>query len=364
MWLHKVAFSHRYFSINSCLVADICIKYYVLLHLWSNYNQEMGKKYYIFNPETNSYEPVYTTFAQKVFNVVRKVLMFVIFGGLAFLIFYLLIDKPTAQEFENENSQLLAQYRIVSSRLDRAMTVLRDIQQRDDNLYRVMLDADPVPENERNAGYAGTNRYDELLAMDNAELLVETAQKLDLLEKQLYMQIKSFDDIVTLDKDAEKRLRHIPAIQPIANRDLKRTASGYGYRIDPIYKVRKFHRGMDFSCDRRTPIYATADGVVESAKWMSGYGYTVIINHGYGYKTLYAHLLDKKFLVKKGQKVVRGEQIALSGNSGKSTGPHLHYEVIVKGKHENPINYYFMDLDADGYDQMLQMAENHGKIYD
>ena len=131
-----------------------------------------------------------------------------------------------------------------------------------------------------------------------------------------------------------------------------------------MYNVRTFHKGMDFSCDKKTPIYATADGVVESAKWMSGYGYTVIIDHGYGYKTLYAHLLDKKFLVKKGQKVVRGEQIALSGNSGKSTGPHLHYEVIVKGNHVNPINYYFMDLDADGYDQMLQMAENHGKIYD
>ena len=293
----------------------------------------MQKKFYTFNPETNSYVPVYTTFTQRVLKVVRKLMMFIFFGGLAFLVFYLFVDKPTAQEFENENSQLLAQYRIMSSRLDRAMTVLQDIQQRDDNLYRVMLNADPVPETERNAGYAGTNRYDHLLAMNNAELLVETEQKLDLLEKKLYVQIKSFDEIVALDKDAEKRLRHMPAIQPIANRDLKRTASGYGYRIDPIYKVRKFHKGMDFSCDKRTPIYATADGVVENAKWMSGYGYTVVVDHGYGYKTLYAHLLDKNFMVKKGQNV-------------------------------NPVNYYFMDLDAEGYDQMLQMAENHGKIYD
>ena len=244
------------------------------------------------------------------------------------------------------------------------MQVLQDIQQRDDNMYRVMLNAEPVSEAARNAGYAGTNRYDELLKMDNAELLVETTQKVDLLEKQLYLQIKSFNELVALDKDAEVRLRHVPAIQPISNRDLKRTASGYGYRIDPVYNVRKFHRGMDFACDKKTPIYATADGVVESAKWMSAYGYTVIIDHGYGFKTLYAHLLDKKFLVKSGQKVVRGEQIAWSGNSGKSTGPHLHYEVKVKGQNVNPINYYFMDLDADGYDQMLQMAENHGKIYD
>ena len=327
-------------------------------------NYTMRKVYYIFNPDTRTYDRVFPNFAQKFLTNLRTFLLYVIFGGISFLVFYLFVDKPSVEDFENENSQLLAQYNILSKRLDNALMVLRDIQQRDDNLYRVMLDAEPLSSTTRNAGYAGTNRYDELLKMDNAELLVETTQKVDLLEKQLYMQIKSFDEIVAMDKDAQTRLRHIPAIQPIANRDLKRTASGYGYRVDPIYKVRKFHKGMDFSCDKRTPVYATADGVVEEAKWMSGYGYTVVIDHGYGYKTLYAHLFDKKFIVKKGQKVVRGEQIALSGNSGKSSGPHLHYEVIVKGRNENPINYYFMDLDADGYDQMLQMAENHGKIYD
>lgn len=324
----------------------------------------MRKVYYIFNPDTRTYDRVYPNFAQKFLTIVRRAMYFVIFGGLSFLVFYLFIDKPTAQEYETENSQLLAQYEILSKRLDDAMVVLGDIQLRDDNLYRVMLDAEPVSKEQRNAGYAGTNRYDELLDMGNAELLVETTQKVDMLEKQLALQIKSFDEIVALNKDAAVRLRHTPAIQPISNRDLNRTASGYGYRIDPVYNVRKFHSGMDFSCDKRTPIYATADGVVESAKWQSGYGYTVVVDHGFGYKTLYAHLLDNKFIVKKGQKVVRGEMIALSGNSGKSTGPHLHYEVILNGKHENPVNYYFMDLDADGYDMMLQMAENHGKIYD
>ena len=324
----------------------------------------MRKKYYIFNPDTQAYEPVAPNPGQRFFTSLRRALLFIALGAGTFLLFHFFIDKPSVEELENENSQILAQYKILSKRLDEAILVLQDIQQRDDNLYRVMLDAEPISADLRNAGYGGTNRYDELLKMDNSELLVETTQKIDLLEKQLYMQIKSFDEIVALDQDSKIRLRHIPAIQPIANRDLKRTASGYGYRIDPVYNVRTFHKGMDFSCDKKTPIYATADGVVESAKWMSGYGYTVVIDHGYGYKTLYAHLLDKKFLVKKGQHVVRGEQIALSGNSGKSTGPHLHYEVIVKGNHANPINYYFMDLDADGYDQMLQMAENHGKIYD
>lgn len=324
----------------------------------------MRNKYYIFNPDTRTYDRVYPNFAQKFLTNLRRVLLFTIFGGLAFLAFNILIDKPSVEKLESKNSQILAQYEILSRRLDEAMLVLQDIQQRDDNLYRVMLDAEPVSPAARHAGYGGTNRYDELLKMDNSELLVQTTQKIDLLEKQIYLQTKSFDEIVELDKDTKSRLRHTPAIQPISNRNLKRTASGYGYRIDPVYNVRTFHKGMDFSCDKNTPIYATADGVITSAKWRSGYGYTVEIDHGYGYRTLYAHLIDENFIVKPGQKVVRGEKIALSGNSGKSTGPHLHYEVIHKGEHVNPINYYFMDLDAEGYDQMLQMAENHGKIYD
>ena len=324
----------------------------------------MRKNYHTYDQETKPHEHVQPNLAQRFLMNLRRALFFIIFGCGSFMLLHIFVDKQSVEKLESENSEILAQYRILSKRLDDAMLVLQDIQQRDDNLYRVMLDAEPISADVRNAGYGGTNRYDELLKMDNSELLVETTQKIDLLEKQIYMQIRSFDEIVALDKDSKTRLRHTPAIQPIANRDLKRTASGYGYRIDPVYNVRTFHKGMDFSCDKKTPVYATADGVVESAKWMSGYGYTVVIDHGYGYKTLYAHLLDKKFLVKTGQKVVRGEQIALSGNSGKSTGPHLHYEVIVKGSHVNPINYYFMDLDADGYDQMLQMAENHGKIYD
>ena len=324
----------------------------------------MRKVYYIFNPATRTYDRVYPNLAQRFLTILRRVLLFIIFGGLSFLIFYLLIETPSMSELQQENSRLLAQYRIMSQRLDDSMEVLEDIQQRDDNLYRVLLNSEPVSTFARQSGYGGTARYDELMDMSNSALVVETAQKIDMLDKQLYLQIKSFEELVKLDEEKEDYLRHLPAIQPIANRDLKRTASGYGWRIDPVYKVRKRHNGMDFSCDNRTPVYATADGIVVSAKWQAGYGYTVKIDHGYGIETLYAHLYNNKFMVKPGQKVVRGEQIALSGNSGKSTGPHLHYEVIIKGQHVNPINYYFMDLDAEGYDQMLQMAENHGKVYD
>lgn len=322
----------------------------------------MRKVYYIFNPATRTYDRVYPNLAQRFLTILRRVLMFIIFGGVSFLLFYLFVETPSMKDMQEENSKLLAQYNILSQRLDDAMEVLQDIQQRDDNMYRVMLNSEPVSDVLRNAGYGGTNRYDKLMHMDNADLVVLTTQKMDMLAKQLYMQIKSFDELVDLSKDQEDYLRHLPAIQPIANRDLKRTASGYGRRIDPVYKVPKFHRGMDFSCDMRTPVYATADGKVVSAKWQSGYGYTVELDHGYGYRTRYAHL--HSFKVKRGQSVVRGEQIALSGNSGKSTGPHLHYEVLVKDRPVNPINYYFMDLDADGYDEMLRMAENHGKVFD
>lgn len=300
--------------------------------------------------------------AQRLLMQLRSVVLFVVFGGLSFLCFYLVIETPSMRELQEENSKLLSQYKILSQRLDDAMGVMQNMQERDDNMYRVVLNAEPVSKAVRNAGYGGTNRYDELMDMDNSQLVVQTTQKMDMLAKQIYIQIKSFDELVGLSREQEDYLRHLPAIQPISNRDLKRTASGYGRRIDPVYKVPKFHNGMDFSCDMRTPVYATADGKVVSTKWKQGYGWTLEIDHGYGYVTRYAHL--HSFTVRAGRNVVRGEQIALSGNSGKSTGPHLHYEVIVKGRHVNPINYYFMDLDADGYDEMLRMAENHGKVFD
>ena len=176
----------------------------------------MRNKYYIFNPDTRTYDRVYPNFAQKFLTNLRRVLLFTIFGGLAFLAFNILIDKPSVEKLESKNSQILAQYEILSRRIDEAMLVLQDMQQRDDNLYRVMLDAEPLSPATRHAGYGGTNRYDELLKMDNSELLVQTTQKIDLLEKQIYLQTKSFDEIVELDKDTKSRLRHTPAIQPIS----------------------------------------------------------------------------------------------------------------------------------------------------
>lgn len=322
----------------------------------------MRKVYYIYNPKTRTYDRVYPTVRQRALSIARRLFVGMGLGAASFIILLLIFGSPSEKELRIENSRLLAQYNVLSHRLDEALGVMSDIQQRDDNLYRVMLQADPIADPVRKAGYGGTNRYEELMDMANADLVVNTTQKMDMLDRQLYIQSQSFDEVVALCKEHDDMLKCIPAIQPVSNKDLKKTASGYGVRIDPIYKTTKFHEGMDFSANIGTPIYATGNGTVTKAGWQSGYGRVVIINHGYGYETLYAHM--NKINVRVGQKVTRGEVIGEVGNTGKSTGPHLHYEVHVKGRVVNPVNYYFMDLNAEDYDRMIQIATNHGNVFD
>ena len=322
----------------------------------------MRKVYYIYNPQTRTYEKAYLTVRQRAVNILKRLFVGMGLGAASFVLLLWIFGSPSEKELRIENSRLVAQYNVLSSRLDEALSVMKDIQQRDDNLYRVVLQADPVADAVRKTGYGGTNRYEELMDMANADLVVNTTQKMDMLDRQLYIQSQSFDEVVALCKEHDEMIKCIPAIQPVANKDLKRTASGYGLRIDPIYKTTKFHEGMDFSASIGTPIYATGNGTVTKAGWQSGYGRIVKINHGYGYETWYAHM--NKIDVRVGQKVVRGEVIGEVGNTGKSTGPHLHYEVHVKGRVVNPVNYYFMDLSADDYDQMIQIAANQGKVFD
>lgn len=322
----------------------------------------MRKVYYIYNPKTRSYDRIYPTFRQRVLHIMKRLFVGMGFGAGSFILLLWIFGSPSEKELRIENSRLLAQYNVLSRRLDEALNVMQGIQQRDDNLYRVVLQADPVADAVRKAGYGGTNRYEDLMDLANADLVVNTTQKMDVLNRQLYIQSKSFDEVVDLCKNNDEMLKCIPAIQPVSNKNLKQTASGYGYRIDPIYKTTKFHSGMDFSANIGTPVYATGDGRVVKVGWESGYGKLIKIDHGFGYMTWYAHLND--YNVRVGQKVVRGEVIGKVGNTGKSTGPHLHYEVHVKGKVVNPVNYYFMDLSAEDYDKMIEIAANHGKVFD
>ena len=322
----------------------------------------MLKVYYIYNPTTRTYDRVYPTFRQRMVNFLKRLFVGMGLGAGSFILLIWIFGSPSEKELRIENSRLLAQYNVLSRRLDEALGVMQGIQQRDDNLYRVVLQADPVADAVRKAGYGGTNRYEELMDMANSDLVVNTTQKMDMLNRQLYIQSKSFDEVVDLFKNHDEMLKCIPAIQPVANKNLKYTASGYGMRIDPIYKTAKFHNGMDFSANIGTPVYATGDGVIKKAGWQSGYGKIIVVSHGFGYETWYAHL--NKYNVRVGQKVVRGEVIGEVGNTGKSTGPHLHYEVHLKGKVVNPVNYYFMDLSAEEYDQMIELAANQGKVFD
>lgn len=322
----------------------------------------MRKVYYIYNPKTRTYDRIYPTIRQRMLSYVRRLMLGIGLGAGSFLLLLFIFGSPSEKDLRTENARLQAQYNILSHRLNEALEVMKRLQQRDDNLYRFIMQADPVADGLRTASYGETNRYEELTNMANAELVVNTTQKMDLLARQIYVQSKSFDEVVDLCKQHDEMLTCIPAIQPVANKNLKQTASGYGMRIDPIYKTLKFHSGMDFSANVGTPVYVTGNGKVVQAGWDGLYGKCIVIDHGFGYTTRYAHL--NKISVKVGQQVKRGETIGEVGSTGKSTGPHLHYEVHVKGQVVNPVNYYFMDLTADEYDRMVEMAANHGKVYD
>ncbi len=320
------------------------------------------KTYYLYNPNTLSYERVYPTAKQRVFGIIRHLSIGVAIGIGAFFILMYTVDSPVETLLRKENKLLQTQYEVLSLRLNNTLEVLEDIQQRDENLYRAIFQAESIPESVRKSGFGGSNRYEHLMNLSNSELLVATTRKMDILTKQLYVQSNSLEELIEIGKTQEDRARCIPAIQPISNKDLTRTASGYGMRIDPIYRTPRFHSGMDFSAKVGTDVYATGDGVITFAAWKQGYGNCVMIDHGYGYQTLYGHL--SKFRARVGQKVTRGQVIGLVGNTGKSTGAHLHYEVMVRGRYDNPAKYYFMDLTPEEYDRMIQIAENHGQVMD
>jgi murein DD-endopeptidase MepM/ murein hydrolase activator NlpD len=241
---------------------------------------------------------------------------------------------------------------------------MSDLQDRDDNIYRVIFEAEPIPGSIREAGIGGVDRYEKLKGYKNSDLIIETEKKMTRILGELYVQSKSFDEVFDLAKNKERMLVSIPAIQPISNKDLRRIGSYFGTRMDPFYKVQKFHEGMDFSAPVGTEVYATGNGSIEMAGHDDGggYGNEIIIDHGYSYKTVYAHL--SRIFVKPGQKILRGQIIGSVGNTGKSTSPHLHYEVRKNGVPLNPIYFFFNDLTADQYQMMLDLSSRPSQTMD
>lgn len=320
------------------------------------------KKKFHYNPETLSFEEVRTTFKSISGKFFLQILAGAFIGIIFFLAFSFFLDSPEERRLKRENRQLEIQYRLLNRKYDEMNAVLSSLRQRDNNLYRVIFQADSIPEAIRHKTMTGSRSYDELSDMSTVAVFLEAKNKSEDLERQIYIQSKSYDDIVELLAEHAEKLRHIPAIQPVLNRDLRRLASGFGYRIDPVYRTRRMHQGMDFSAPVGTDIFATGDGMVTYAGWKQGYGNTVVIDHGFGYETLYGHM--HKIDVRVNQKVTRAEVIGHVGNTGKSTGPHLHYEVIYRGNHVDPLNFYFLDLSPEEYDQMIHLAQNAGQVMD
>lgn len=323
----------------------------------------MAKIRYQFNTSSLKIEKVQVTMKERIKRLASSMAFGLVFGVLVIVLAYNFMSSPREKVLKNELEQYKLQYKIMNDRLDKVQKVLTDVQDRDDNIYRVIFEAEPVPSEVRKAGFGGVDRYEQLEKLANSKIIVNTAKRLDEITSQLVVQSKSYDEVFKMAKNKEKLIASIPAIQPVDFHDLRRIGSLFGYRTDPFYKVTKFHEGIDFTAAIGTPIYATGDGVVILAEYNSGgYGNQIMINHGYSYETKYAHLSRMK--VKVGQKVKRGEVIGYMGNTGKSTAPHLHYEVHKAGVPMNPIYFFFNDITPAEYQAMLELSSAPSQTLD
>jgi murein DD-endopeptidase MepM/ murein hydrolase activator NlpD len=317
----------------------------------------MARIKYYYDTETCKYERLRVSTLDIILNTLGFLFVSLIFSiGLVWL-YFSYFESPKEALLAKERDELILYYEILNKEMEEANLMLSALQERDDNIYRVIFEAEPIPATVRNSSSARFNSYRDLLEKDlkRKEVIVSTISKLENLKKKMYIQTKSYDEIISLAKNKTEMLASIPAIQPVHNKELTRLASGFGMRIHPIYKVKMMHTGVDFAAPKGTPVYATGDGVVSLVTThLGGYGKEIEIDHGYGYVTKYAHL--DKFNVKVGQKVKRGELIGYIGNTGSSTAPHLHYEVIYNGKKVNPVHYFFNDLTPGEYEKILELA--------
>ncbi len=322
----------------------------------------MARIKYYYDTETCKYERVRVSTWDLTLNLMGFLSVSLIIAIGIVIVYNNYFDSPKEAILKKENEELKLYYEILEKEMKDANNMLMALQDRDDNVYRVIFEADPIPTTIREAGFGGAQRYKNLLenGLQQEELILSNFQKLDKLKKQMYIQTKSYDEILELAKDKSKMLASIPAIQPIANQELTRLASGFGIRMHPILKVRKLHTGLDYSAPRGTPIYATGDGKVVTVRTnFGGYGKEVEIDHGYGFVTKYAHM--ESFNVKQGQKVKRGECIGYVGNTGRSTAPHLHYEIIKDGQKINPVHYFYKDINDEEFEKLLELASKENQ---
>jgi len=318
---------------------------------------------YRFNPESLSFDKIRLGFRAVLLRGLAYFVGSLLIAMVYYLIFAIFVDSPKEKALLREIDQLTLQYELIQKEMNNVETVVGQLQEKDDNLYRSIFETEPIPATLREGGTGGINRFKELEGYDNASIVIETARRLDKIRKQVAVQSKSFEELINLAKRKEEMVSSVPAILPISNKDLTRTASGFGWRIHPYYKIVRFHAGMDFTAPTGTDVYATGDGVIEAVNTSKrGLGNHIIIDHGFGLKSIYAHLSD--FNVRRGQKVKRGDVIGFVGSTGMSIAPHLHYEIKLNGVNVDPVNYYFNDLTPAEYERMIEIASKTGQSFD
>ena len=322
----------------------------------------MAKVKYYYDADTLSYRKIDVKKSEYYKKTVFGVLAVLLIAFIGFIIFSQFLMSPNERAINRENENLQLNLDLFSKRIAESSAILNQLQERDNNIYRMYFEANPIPNEQRKAGFGGVNRYKSLDGYDNSKMIKQLTKDIDILSKQLVIQSKSLDEIVILAKEKEKMLAAIPAILPVKLLDLTRMASGYKWRMHPILKIRKFHKGMDFTAPTGTPIYASGNGKVIRSSRSATYGRVVYINHGYGYTTIYAHM--SKIKAKRGQNVKRGDLIGYVGNTGRSVSAHLHYEVHKNGKALNPINFYYGDLTPEEFAAMQKASEEEGQSYD
>ncbi|MBL7962993.1 MAG: M23 family metallopeptidase [Flavobacteriales bacterium] len=323
----------------------------------------MPERKYRFNPKTLNFEPIRLSIWQRMRRIVLALTPGLLVGVTGIALVYQFVDSPKEAALKREIQQLLTQYEVIDRQLGEVEQVLSDMRRRDDNIYRVIFEADPLPETMRRAGAGGLDRYRGLDGYVSSDMVMSTRRRLDQLRRQVVVQSVSLDEVAALALRKQDMLAHIPSVQPIAHEDLKHVASGFGMRMHPIHKIIKFHAGLDFTAPVGKEIHATGDGRVVTAEYATnGYGMYVVIDHGYDYRTLYAHLSDLR--VRPGQQVKRGDVIGRVGNTGLSSGPHLHYEVHKGGEAVDPANFLFNDLTPEEYAELVERSRNATQSFD
>jgi hypothetical protein len=323
----------------------------------------MARFRYKFNPSTLNFERISYSIRDYLLLALRYLFAGSVIGGIGVILYVSFFKDPGTVRLEREIRFLKGQIETIHNELDTLQMFAQDLQVKDDNVYRSIFGSDPYPEHLRKGGVGGSDRFGKLKGYESSDEIIETRRRIGRLQRMLVAQSKSYEQVFALARDKDAMLQSIPAIQPVANKDLRRIASGFGMRIHPIYKIAKMHTGLDFTADVGTEVYATGDGVIAAAdSKLSGYGQHVIVRHGFGFETLYAHL--SRLLVRVGEKVKRGQVIGYVGNTGTSVGAHLHYEVIKNGAKVNPVFYFYNDITPEQYEDLLQRAANANQSLD